>query len=130
MTTRQLLTKDETDNIIQAFGLRLIDWKRMTDEEAGERMTDLINRIGWAAFDAALFRARELAPKPRMLILAAIMSISRPGTPNYVKNPPDWDADELWRNTFISLLLDERRKEDDAYRKRLINQATEEQAAQ
>lgn len=130
MTTRHLLDKDETDNVIQAFGMRLIDWKRMTDQEAGEHVTDLVHRIGFEAFDNALRRTRDLSQKPRLLQLAGICSLSVPGLPNYVKEPPGWDADELWRNVFKAMLIDDMQKVRDATAKKLIEQATTEQAAQ
>jgi hypothetical protein len=130
MTTRQLLTKDETDNVIQAFGMRLIDWKRLTDEEAGEYVTGFVHRIGFEAFENALRRTRELSQKPRLLQLAAITSLSLPGLRNLVKEPPSWDADELWRNVFKAMLIDDMQKVRDATAKQLIEQATTEQAAQ
>lgn len=130
MTSIQLLTKEETDNVIQAFGMRLIDWKRLTDQEAGEHVTDLVNRIGFDAFENALRRTRELSPKPKLLQLAGICSLSIAGIPNYVKEPPSWDADELWRNVFKAMLIDDMQKVRDATAKKLIEQATTEQAAQ
>lgn len=130
MTSRQLLTKDETDNVVQAFGMRLVDWKRMTDQEAGEHVTDLVNRIGFEAFENALRRTRELSHKPRLLQLAGICSLSIAGVSNYVKEPPAWDSDELWRNVFKAMIVDELQKARDAAAKQLIEQATTEQALQ
>jgi len=128
--TKQLLTKTETDNVIQALGMRLIDWKRMTDEEAGNHVTDLANRVGFGAFENSIRRTRELSQKPRLLQLAAICSLCIPGVPNYVKEPPNWDADELWQNVFKVMLLDDMQKVRDATAKQLIEQAATEQAAQ
>lgn len=122
------LSKPETENIIVAVGQRVIDWRRMTDAEAGEEMTRIAGNIGAVAFWRSVKRVREIIAKPRTLALAAICSLGLPEVPNYIKNPPQWDADELWRAAFQAFVLDERRMEDAALRKRLLDQACDEQA--
>lgn len=122
------LTKTEAENVIVATGQRVIDWRRMTDDEAGEEMTHIVNRIGTDAFWRSVSRTREIIAKPRLLALSAICSLGLPEVPNLIKNPPNVDDDELWRIAFQAFVLDERRREDAAIRRRLIDQATDEQA--
>lgn len=126
--TAHTLTRDESENIIVAAGRRVIDWRRMSDDEAGDEMTRIMNGIGVDAFWRSIRRTREISPKSRILQLSAICSLGLPEVPNLIKNPPDWDDDQLWRCTFQAFVLDERRREDAATRKRLLNQATDEQA--
>lgn len=122
------LSKQEAENVIQAFGRRVIDWRRMTDTEAGAEMTRIVNNIGVDAFWRSIARTREIIAKPRLLALSAICSLGLPEVPNLIKNPPDVDDDELWRMAFQAFILDERRREDDAIRRRMLDQATDEQA--
>lgn len=130
MTTEsKFMTGDEADNVAQALGLRLIDWRRMSNEEAGEWMTEKVNRIGFDVVSKALARTRELSGKMRVFQLAAICSMGIPGVRNLLKEPPDWSTDELWRSVFNAMLYDLLRTAKDADAKRLIDQAMDEQVS-
>lgn len=125
---KTLLTKDEAENIAQLFGVRLIDWRRMSDDEAGAWMGETIYRLGGIdPFENIMRRTRDLSGKPRLLQMAGICSLAVPGIPNLVKEPPNWDDDELWRAVFNAIAYDELRKVADAARKRLIDEAMVEQ---
>lgn len=105
-----LLTNNEADNLAQLFGLRLIDWRRMDDQAAGDFVAAIMNKYGSDAIMAALLRVRRLAGRDRAFWLMTIQICAPPEFPNLIKTPPNIDEDELWRLAFLVFFYDEARK--------------------
>jgi len=99
------LTKTEVEHIAQVFGLRIIDWRRLSDKEASDWFVGILNKNGPDHIFNALTRVRRLAGRERGMWLAFINATNP--TLNVLKNPPDWDVDELWRIAFKVFLVDE-----------------------
>lgn len=101
------LTKDEAEKVVQVFGLRVLDWRRLSDQAAGNWMAITLNKYGADTFFAALARVRKLVGRERGFWLSTI-AVVNPKYAHIMKNPPgDWSDDELWRFTFAVLLSDE-----------------------
>lgn len=103
------LTKAEADNIAQAFGLRLLDWRRFTDQQASDWFVALLNRHGEDHLFNALTRVRRLAGRERGFWLTSVAVVDPKQAP-FLKNPPDASDDEVWRMAFLVFANDEIQK--------------------
>lgn len=120
------LTKTEVENVAQALGLRLLDWRRFTDQQASDWFVALLNRHGADHFFAALTRVRRLAGRERGFWLASI-SVVDPKQASLLKNPPDASDDEVWRMAFLVFASDEINKTLQRLDKQVLDAAINEQ---
>lgn len=114
------ITKAEVEAISQVFGLRVLDWRRFTDQEASDWFAASLNRYGADHIFAALTRVRRLSGRERGFFLTSIAVVD-PRKAHLMKNPPDATDDEVWRLAFGVFLVDEM----DKTRQRLDAQAME-----
>lgn len=103
------LTKIEVESIAQVFGLRVLDWRRFTDQQASDWFVASMNRYGADHIFSALTRVRRLAGRERGFWLASIAVVD-PKQASLMKNPPDATDDEVWRLAFGAFLIDELNK--------------------
>ena len=103
------LAKDEVENIVQLFGLRLLDWRRFTDTQASDWFVAMLHKHAADHIFNALTRVRRLAGRERGFWLVSI-SVIDPSFSPLLKSPPSWTDAELWRMTFSTFLCDELRK--------------------
>ena len=120
------LAKNEVENVAQALGLRLLDWRRFTDTQASDWLVALLNRHGSDHFFAALTRVRRLAGRERGFWLASI-SVVDPKQAPLLKNPPDATDDEVWRMAFLVFMSDEMNKTLQRLDKQVMDAAINEQ---
>lgn len=120
------LTKAEVENIAQAFGLRLLDWRRFTDQQASDWLVALLNRHGAEHLFNALTRVRRLAGRERGFWLASI-SVVDPKQAPFLKNPPEATDDEIWRMAFLVFMSDEINKTLQRLDKQVMEAAISEQ---
>jgi hypothetical protein len=104
-----LLTKDEAEQVAQVFGLRVLDWRRLSDQAAGNWMAAILQKHGADSFFAALARVRRLAGRERGFWLTSIAVVDPKMAP-ILKSPPDWTDAETWMVTFGVFMADELRK--------------------
>jgi hypothetical protein len=104
-----LLTKDEAEQVAQVFGLRVLDWRRLSDQAAGNWMAATLSKHGADSLFAALARVRRLAGRDRGFWLTSIAVVD-PKQSSILKNPPDWTDSQVWILAFGVFMLDEMRK--------------------
>lgn len=103
------LTKVEAEQVAQVFGLRVLDWRRLSDQAAGNWMGAVMQKHGADSFIAALTRVRRLAGRERGFWLTSIAVVD-PKLAPLLKSPPDWTDAQVWIVTFGVFMLDEMRK--------------------
>ena len=120
------LTKNEVENVAQAFGLRLLDWRRFDNTQASDWFVALLNRHGSDHFFAALTRVRRLAGRERGFWLASL-SVVDPKQAPLLRNPPEATDDEVWRMPFLIFMSDEMNKTLQRLDKQVMDAAINEQ---
>lgn len=100
------LTRQEAENIARVFGLRVLDWRRLSDKAAANWFAAILHKHGADPFYAALTRVRRLAGRERGFWLTSIAVVDPKQAP-LLKNPPDWTDAELWRVAFLVFMTDE-----------------------
>jgi len=120
------LTKSEVEAIAQVFGLRVLDWRRFTDQQASDWFVASMNRYGADHIFAALTRVRRLAGRERGFFLTSIAVVD-PRKAHLMKNPPDATDDEVWRLAFGVFLVDELNKTRQRFDAQRMEAALQEQ---